>query len=313
MTTLSDYLTDTRQYLGTVSAGLVYSAADLTNYINRARRQVAIEGQCIRSLPPISGSITAITLGSAGSGYTVAPTVTVSGPDMPSGLAGNPAGLQATAVATISGGAVNGVTISNAGAGYFAPVVTITSGNGTGATAIANVSGVNGTTTLQEKYTFAAVNPMVAVSGSGIQSIFMVSSISVLWGTFRYTLARMGFGEFQARFRNYAAGFYGPPAAFCNFDQGINGSVYVRPIPDQRYAWEWDVCCIPWALANDTDPEPIPYPWTDAVAYLAAYYALLGAQRSADADKMYEHFERCMKRARAFSSPGVVRNWYGRL
>jgi hypothetical protein len=159
----------------------------------------------------------------------------------------------------------------------------------------------------QEVYPFADVNSMVATSGSGISSIFMVNSISVLFGNYRYTMAHVGFSKYQALIRNYSAGLYQyAPAVFAQFGQGVNGSVYAYPIPNSPYQWEWDVCCTVAPLATDTDPEAIPFPWTDAVAYYAAYLALDGAQRLADAKRRYEQYEMYMKRARQFSQGNVV-------
>ena len=67
----------------------------------------------------LSGTtVGSITVNTAGSGYTTAPAVTLSGP--PAG------GTQATATATLTNGAVSGFTITSAGAGYTsAPTVTI--------------------------------------------------------------------------------------------------------------------------------------------------------------------------------------------
>jgi len=74
-------------------------------------------------------TVNSITLGSGGTGYTSAPTVTVN-------LDGGGSG--ATATATISGGAVTAITITNPGSGYTsAPTVTISGGGGSGATAAA--------------------------------------------------------------------------------------------------------------------------------------------------------------------------------
>ena len=67
----------------------------------------------------IGGAIsTTITVTSGGSGYSIAPNVIISAP--PAG------GVQATAIATISAGAVTSFTVTNQGAGYVtAPTVTI--------------------------------------------------------------------------------------------------------------------------------------------------------------------------------------------
>jgi len=78
-----------------------------------------------------------ITVTNAGSGYTTAPTVTISGGG----------GSGATATATIAGGVVTGIIITSPGnltlAGPYytsAPTVTISGGGGTGATATATIT-----------------------------------------------------------------------------------------------------------------------------------------------------------------------------
>lgn len=76
-----------------------------------------------------SGALASINLTNGGTGYTTAPTVTISGD-----------GTGATATATIVGGVVAAITITTRGSGYTgAPTVTI-SGDGTGATATATAS-----------------------------------------------------------------------------------------------------------------------------------------------------------------------------
>ena len=65
----------------------------------------------------VDGSIEIVKVVSGGSGYGVAPTVTITGD-----------GTGATANATISGGAVTAVTITNAGSGYTKASVSFSSG-----------------------------------------------------------------------------------------------------------------------------------------------------------------------------------------
>jgi hypothetical protein len=72
-----------------------------------------------------------INSGFNGSGYTIAPSVTLSAPQLTGGI-------QALASAIISAGAVVGIIVDNPGDGYTsAPTVTISGGNGSGAAATA--------------------------------------------------------------------------------------------------------------------------------------------------------------------------------
>jgi len=81
------------------------------------------------------GTVTALTRTAGGTGYTVAPTVTISAPT----TAG---GVQATATCTVTAGVVDtAFTITNAGSGYVEqPTITFTPvSGGSGATAYATV------------------------------------------------------------------------------------------------------------------------------------------------------------------------------
>lgn len=78
----------------------------------------------------VQNGVTAITIGNGGSGYTSAPTITLTGGG----------GTGATAEATVSGGVVTKITVTNPGSGYTtAPTVALAGGGGTGATATASV------------------------------------------------------------------------------------------------------------------------------------------------------------------------------
>ncbi len=71
-----------------------------------------------------------ITLSSQGTGYTVAPTVTISG--------GGGSGAKATA--TVSGGKVIGIIITDRGTGFTSNPIIVIAGNGAGATATAIIT-----------------------------------------------------------------------------------------------------------------------------------------------------------------------------
>lgn len=78
--------------------------------------------------PGVGKGVGSIAVDAAGSGYSSAPTVDLTGGG----------GTGAAAIATVSGGAVTGVIVTDPGTGYTsAPTVGFTGGGGTGATATA--------------------------------------------------------------------------------------------------------------------------------------------------------------------------------
>ena len=122
---LTSYQQQTQRLLHDPSA-TYFSLADVTTYINLARGQLAMEGQCIRQLLS-GGTITALAVNSAGTGYAGTITISISG-----------AGQQASATAPLSGSGVGTVTLVNGGWGYITGTsTTVTaagSGGGTNAT-----------------------------------------------------------------------------------------------------------------------------------------------------------------------------------
>lgn len=106
----------------------------------------------------VGGAIsTTITLVTGGSGYSIAPNVLISAP--PAG------GIQATAIATISAGAVTGFTVINQGAGYVnAPLITIIPQPFDTATVAATATtALTGTGTLTAMYPNYNGTPLTAV------------------------------------------------------------------------------------------------------------------------------------------------------
>ena len=93
---------------------------------------------------------------------------------------------------------------------------------------------------------------------------------------------------------------YGQGSGNVGLGSGQSGSFYLDPAPDFTYTLTPDCVCYPVVLTDDTTVEAIPYPFTDAVAFLAAYFALLSAQmnaRSADAERMFNYYMTFMERA----------------
>ena len=103
------------------------------------------------------GTVTGLTVGNAGSGYTAAPTVALTAP--PAG------GTQATATATVSSsGTITGFTLTSAGSGYItAPTATITAGAG---------GGTGGTATVAFTAGKAHVDASAALAVPGVKGVY---------------------------------------------------------------------------------------------------------------------------------------------
>jgi hypothetical protein len=152
------------------------------------------------------GSVGLIGITNPGSGYTTAPTVTISAPNQTNGIQATASatittgaggvqsiqvtntgsgftsvptvnigapnvsgGVQATAGATIQSGNVVAITVTQSGSGYTStPSVTITGGGGTNATATATLSsGIVNSISLTNAGTGYTSPPTISISGGG--------------------------------------------------------------------------------------------------------------------------------------------------
>ena len=260
---------------------------DLLVYINRARREVAARTQCIRRLTSISGQCVSVQVTNGGSGY-INPVATITTPDWPSGTLPSPNGRQATCGVILNGGAITGIDINDGGDGYFQPIVTITdaSGPGTGATATVAVSPINTLNPGQEVYNFSDI---YVGNWPGVDSVYAIKGVSVIYAEYRYSLPMIAFSVYQAQVRQYSTGTYQYVPSFgSQYGQGTNGSFYFYPPPSQLYQIEYDCFCLPQDMTVDNSiPEAIPLPWTDAVPYMAAQLAYQELQNW-NAAKFYE-------------------------
>jgi hypothetical protein len=246
---------------------------DLLVYINRARREVAGRTQCIRRLTPISGQVVSATMLTPGSGY-INPVATITSPDWASGVLPSPNGRQATAAVELNGHVVSGVTIEDGGDGYFQPQIAISdlNGPGTGATASLTISPINTLNPGQEVYNFSDI---YVGNWPGVDSVFAVKSVSIIYSQYRYSLPVIAFSQYQAQVRQFSTGTYQYVPSFgSQYGQGAGGSFYFYPPPSQLYQTEYDCFCLPTDMSLDNSvPEAIPLPWTDAVPYMAAQLA----------------------------------------
>lgn len=300
---LSDYRTNVRDILHDPNANF-YSVAAVDRWINRARKQVAQKGQCVRILPPATASVSAVPVTAGGSGYTTA-TVTISAPD--SSFRGN---VQATATANLSGGAVASITVTAAGAGYVAPATATIEGDGTGATATVTLGSHVVTVPNQEVYLLSDIAALVP-SQPGLDKIIGVQSIAVSWGSLKPTLSFRDWSFFQFYLRSNSMSYQNYPLYWSQYGQGTTGSIYLWPVPNEYSAMEMDCFFDVADLSDAQTADLIPTPWTEPVFYYAAYLAYLNAQRYDDARTMLGEHERLMAQARMTVSPPRTPDPYG--
>lgn len=305
---LNYYLKQTQRYLREAKQDWI-NPEDLIDYINRARKEVALRAECIRVLTPISGSIVSYDLTAGGSGYSGTPIITITPPDFPSGVAPYPQGRQATASATVLAGVITGVFSQDGGSGYFQPQVTITDPTGIGAAVTPTLSFINELNQGQEVYPFSGID---LSANPGCQSVFRVISISIIYSNYRYSLPVYPFSVYQAQIRQYPFQYEFVPVMASQFGQGASGSFYVYPLPSQTYQYELDCLCLPQALETDQSFEALPDPWIDAVPYFAAHLGYLELQNHNASNYFLTLFEKFLQGFSNAARRGRAVNPYGR-
>lgn len=131
--TLSNYVRECSNVTGGISDMAVFDPADFDftqaaaiNGVAQPYTAIALRGPGTggaATATVASGAVTAINVGTPGTGYSTAPTVVIGGP-----------GTGATAVASVSGGVITGVTVTNPGTGYStAPAISFTGGGASAA------------------------------------------------------------------------------------------------------------------------------------------------------------------------------------
>lgn len=173
----------------------------------------------------------------------------------------------------------------------------------------------------QRNYNFSAINTGVSAT-NGIQGAINVRQIFYTVGQGLQFVNVRNWEWFVLYNMNTPVPESGAPREWSQYGQGssgqntqsdASGSIYLDPPPDLVYQLTLDCQCYPIALTDNNTVEAIPWPWTDAVPFLAAYYALLSSQtsaRTADAERMFNYYTLYVERARAASNPSVNRWMY---
>jgi hypothetical protein len=239
---------------------------------------------------PLFSAVTGLTINNGGNNY-VTPVITIPAPGA--------GGIQATAQAVVVNGVITQINMTNWGLGYTSipsPVIVTDVGGGSGAQLTA----------------MASVN------------MFDIVSISVLWGTQRYTLGWLPYTPFDAFCRSNPT-LRRQPAVWTVYDGTVPApggvmpnTIFVYPIPDQAYLCNLDMIGLPNPLVNtsDVDTQVIP-PINDCVQYYAAYLALSKLQNYEQAmtwEKKYDaRAGQVIRTKQDRRIPNIYRNQWRRI
>lgn len=167
------------------------------------------------------------------------------------------------------------------------------------------VLGTLSTAAATQSYAYSAI-----ATAAGVQGVLSVRRINYASGAGQKFVAPLPWEFFDLYYLNNTAPASGAPAVWAQYAQGTLGSAFIYPIPDAVYALKLDTVCYPIPLADDTTAEAIPYPWTDAIPYYAAYLGYLNVQEIEKASVMFQRYQEFVARARRFTTPSVLPSQY---
>jgi hypothetical protein len=101
-------------------------------------------------------------------------------------------------------------------------------------------------------------------------------------------------------------GTTGIPNTYSQLPPGVASTLYLSPTPNAALPSVLDVVGYPIPLETDATVELLPYPWTEAVQYYAAYLAYMNAQRFSDADGMLQRYDLFQTRATQMTTPTAL-------
>lgn len=114
-----------------------------------------------------------------------------------------------------------------------------------------------------------------------------VLGIIVIFGNFRYQLSQVSYTELGSVLQPYQ-GYKNIPVGFAKYNAS---TIIVAPAPQQAFAAEFDTLVSSPTLVNGSDADPLPYPWTDPVPFLAAHFAKLALQQYDEADQFLKLYQ----------------------
>jgi hypothetical protein len=204
----------------------------------------------------ISGSVTSISVTTAGSGYTSVPTISITG--------GGGTGAVATPVLTAT--TVASLTVTAGGSYTSAPTVAITGGSGTGATSTAVITGTSvASITVNTGGTGYSTSPTVSFSGGGgtgataISSAYTPYTVQIPDGFYTIPALNIWLQQYSIEQKLYLTDASANNIYFLSFTQ--NTTYYANQIITKQIA-----------VTGLTAPSGFPFPPT---AFRAPYIEIL--------------------------------------
>lgn len=291
---LTNYLTLTRQLVNDPSAQR-YTDANLTTFINIGRSQLALKGQCVRFVFGLDGILFTGTFNGTNSVTNVSPSA--------SQILDTITGANPWVIPNINNVVAQGTTVS----AFTGTTMTLSAAATGSGTYQFTVSPPNVTVVNQEVYS----TPSNVCLTNGVQNVIGVQSVAVNWGSYGSNLYTANFADwptFQAFARQYP-NLSGNPWYWTRFEN-VNNAVYLRPIPSLAFPMQWTTTCSVVPLTTDSTPEAIPYSYTDAVPYFAAYLAMMSSQRQDDAKSMLAIYDMFVATGRLNFQTPIIESIY---
>ena len=129
----------------------------------------------------------------------------------------------------------------------------------------------------QDLYTFADLFPALIAAG---QTILDVVNVWLIYGSTRVPLENPPFGELTNTYRPWTT-FQNRPGGFARYGAS---QIFIAPAPTTAYLCDFDLVTLSTTFVDPLDEDPLPWPYTEPVAYWAAYYAKINSRRYDDAD-----------------------------
>ena len=122
----------------------------------------------------------------------------------------------------------------------------------------------------------------------GNTRVFDIVGINLIYNNLRIVLDQFSFSELNAQVRQYSPPYQWAPLAWARY--GPNQVVFA-PAPSIAYTTEWDCCLFSSPLVNASDTDPLPYPYTQAVTFYAAYKAKLARRQFDEAESFLRQYQ----------------------